>query len=120
MTFMKALAIAGIATAPFVPAVASACDADFTLLNRAPLPIVHLYVSPSDRNRWYTDNDFLGADTVDSMASYHVNVNSSWTYNGTFDIRADFDGGLRRTLYRVPLCSRDEIVIDRFGNLTAQ
>jgi hypothetical protein len=105
-----------VSLASLMPVAASACDANFTLYNHAAVPVERLYVSPSDRHGWY--GDVLGANTIGSWESYFVDIDALWTYNGTFDIRADFANGAQREVYDVPLCGSSTVVVNGDGSFT--
>jgi len=116
MNLLKALAAPVAAGLIALPTAASACDANFTLYNKTALPIIQVFVSPSDHGTWSLEN-FLGDDTIDPQASYDIDVNDAWTYNGTFDVRVDWGAGIHSDSYGVPLCDRDTLVVDPDGTI---
>ena len=61
------LAAATCAAALMTPVVASAGDADFTLINRTGYAIAEVYVSPANKNNWGRDR--LGRNVLDNGRS---------------------------------------------------
>ena len=84
------LAAATCAASLMTPVVASAGDADFTLVNRTGYAIAEVYVSPANKNNWGRDR--LGRNVLDNGRSKLFTFSDSANCNQDIKVVFDDDG----------------------------
>ena len=108
MTFSKWLAGAATALTLAIATIASAGDADFTLVNGTGIDIAEIYISAANRNNW--GNDRLGKSTLDNNKSRLFTFSDSANCNQ--DIKVVFDDDAGEVIWKnMDLCEINKLTL---------